>query len=124
MSCPQDTCSDTLMHTDTLLHTNAHTCNALTCHTQRCTRSGTQIIIPTGAHTEMLSLAHITGIHSCSYTNKHMPTETHAHAEMLTPCTQSHRSTITHTSHTASLPNAQDLRCVCVPVSTLCLCLP
>lgn len=79
------------MYTDTLLHTNAHTCSAKTCHTQRCThrhsntRSGTQIIIHTGAHTKRCSHWLTSWGHTHVHKHKHMPTETHTHTEMLTP---------------------------------------
>lgn len=78
------------MYTDTLLHTNAHTCSTQTCHTQRCThrhsntRSGTQIIIRTSAHTHRCSHWLTSWGDTHVHTHKHMPTKTHAHTEMLT----------------------------------------
>lgn len=78
-TCSARDMSHTKVHTQTQQHTLRYTDN----HTHRCTLR---------CHTGSIMGTHV-------HKHKHMPTETHAHTEMLTPVSRSlHGCTITHTS--------------------------
>ena len=149
MSCPHIyTLTQTQSCTQTHSNTKAHMPSVhrhIThkgAHTDIQRHTGIQIITHTHkemltwaltqAHTFMYTDTHsytqphtLMGTHSCSYTQAHAHRDICSHRDAHTHVhTLSHTGPQSHAPHTASLPNTQYLCCICVPFSTLCLCLP